>query len=323
MSGLRPPPKQEAPSRIVGRFLFLIVLLAILAAVIWAAVVNQRIPLVETVLLDSVETQGQEIVDGVRIDVSDFGEGDTPVFLLHDVEMTGSGIFTDLEASLGDSVRKVGIDLPGFGLSTRLPGENPGHTVADMADKVVAVIEARSQVPAILVGVGLGGEVAAEISVTRPELVAGLVMIDVDFYSRGTWVQTLERIPWVGMAVTHAFETRGSFSDSAFAPYCEDGGWCPGEGMLRLRDLTTSIVDTTASLNGFRVTDPASDVPSRLGDIAAPSVFVWSQDGVVPEDSVDRVISAVPGIVLERFDVFQAHLEAPDEVAAVIQALIP
>jgi pimeloyl-ACP methyl ester carboxylesterase len=307
----------------VGRILFLIVLLALLAAVIWAAVIHQRIPLVETVSLDSVETQDQEIVDGVTINVSDFGEGDLPVFLLHDVDVTGSAIFTDLEASLGNSVRTVEVDLPGFGLSTRLPGENPGHTVADMASKVSAVIEARSEGPAVLVGVGLGGEVAAEVAVTRPELVAGLVMIDVDFYSRNTWVQTLERIPWFGMAVTYAFEVGGSFSDSAIAPYCDAGGWCPDEAMVRLRGVTASIVDTTASINGFRVTDPASDVPSRLGDITAPTVFVWSQGGRVPEDSVDRVVSAVPGIVLERFDVFQAHLESPAGVADAIRGLIP
>jgi hypothetical protein len=93
--------------------------------------------------------------------------------------------------------------------------------------------------------------------------------------------------------------------------------------MVRLRGVTASIVDTTASINGFRVTDPASDVPSRLGDITAPTVFVWSQGGRVPEDSVDRVVSAVPGIVLERFDVFQAHLESPAGVADAIRGLIP
>jgi pimeloyl-ACP methyl ester carboxylesterase len=141
----------------VGRIFFLIVLLALLAAVIWAAVIHQRIPLVETVSLDSVETQGQEIVDGVTINVSDLGEGVTPVFLLHDVDIAGSAIFSDLAASLGSGVRVVEVDLPGFGLSTRLPGENPGHTVADMADKVSAVIEARSDVPIVLLGVGLGG----------------------------------------------------------------------------------------------------------------------------------------------------------------------
>lgn len=71
------------------------------------------------------------------------------------------------------------------------------------------------------------------------------------------------------------------------------------------------------------MTDPASDVPSRLGVITTPTVFVWSQKGAVPEDSVDRVISVVPGITLERIDAFQAHLDEPGLVAGLIQAMIP
>jgi pimeloyl-ACP methyl ester carboxylesterase len=323
VSGLRPPPKRETPSRIAGRFLFLILLLAVLAAVIWAAVVNQRIPLVENVALDSVETTDHEMVDEVSLNIQDLGESGTPVVLLHDSDLAGLAIFTDLVAALGEDVRTVAVDLPGFGLSTRLPGSGLGHTVADMAKKVSAVIETRSDVPVVIVGVGLGGEVGAEIAVTRPELVAGLAMIDVDFYSSNTWIHSLEKLPWFGMAITYAFETRGTFSESEFAPYCEVGGWCPSDGFQRHRELTTSIVGSTESVNGFRTTPPASDVPSRLGDITAPTVYLWSSDGAVPEDSVDRVVAAVPGIVLERFDAFQAHLDEPDEVAGIVENLLP
>lgn len=323
MSGLRPPPSREAPSRVVGRMLFLIVLLVLLGGVIWAAVVNQRVPLVETVALDGVETALQVPVEDISLNVVDQNESETPVVLLHDVDLIGGAIFTGVRDSLGPNVRTIAIDLPGFGLSTRVPGEDPRHTVANMAMKVSAVLDELTDGPSIFVGVGLGGEVAAEVAVTRPDLVAGLLMIDVDFYGGDTWVQTLERLPWVGRAVTHAFETRGSFSDSASAPYCELGGWCPDDGLIRHRDLTTSIVGSTDSLNGFRVTDPASDVPSRLSDVQTPSAFVWSQKGRVPEDSVDRVIAAVPGISLERIDAFQAHLEDPGNVASIIMGLIP
>lgn len=323
MSGLRPPPKEDSPSRAVGRIIFLVFLLALLGAVIWAAVVQQRIPLVETESLAQVEDRDVETVDELSLNIVEQGSGSTTVVLLHDAEITGAPIFTELVTALGPEVATLGVDLPGFGLSTRLPGADPRHTVADMARKMSAVIEARSETPVILVGVGLGGEVAAEVAVTRPELVAGLVMVDVDFYKGSTWVQKLEQIPWFGTSVTHSVAASGSFSDSNFAPYCEVGGWCPDAAILSYRGLTTSIIETTDSLNGFIVTDPASDVPSRLGAITTPTVFVWSQKGAVPEDSVDRVITVVPGITLERIDTYQAHLDEPGVVAGLIQALLP
>ncbi len=323
MSGLRPPPKEDTPSRAVGRIVFLVFLLVLLGAVIWAAVVQQRIPLVEIQSLDQVEGRVVVTVDDLDLNIVEQGSGATTVVLLHDAEITGSPVFTDIVAALGPEVATLGIDLPGFGLSTRLPGADPRHTVADMARTMTTVIEGRAGAPVILVGVGLGGEVAAEVAVTRPDLVAGLVMVDVDFYERSTWVQRLERIPWFGTAITHAFEASGSFSDSTFAPYCDVGGWCPDATILSQRGLTTSIVATTDSLNGFTVTDPASDVPSRLGVITASTVYVWSQNGAVPENSVDRVIAAVPGITLERIDAYQAHLDQPAVVAGLIQAMIP
>ncbi len=323
MSGLRPPPKEDTPSRAVGRIVFLVFLLALLGAVIWAAVVQQRISLVETQSLAQVEDRDVETVDELDLNIVEQGSGTTTVVLLHDAEITGSPIFTDLVTALGPEVTTLGVDLPGFGLSTRLPGADPRHTVADMAQKMASVIETSSGTPVILVGVGLGGEVAAEVAVTHPDLVAGLVMVDVDFYEGSTWVQRLERIPWFGTSVTHAVEASGSFSASNFAPYCEVGGWCPDAAILTHRALTTSILETTDSLNGFIVTDPASDVPSRLGAITAPTVFVWSQKGAVPEDSVDRVISALPAITLERIDAYQAHLDEPGTVAGLIQAMIP
>lgn len=323
MSGLRPPPKREGPSRVLARFLFLLVLFVGLGVVVWAAVVIQQIPLVEDVALEDVETEDIEVVDGIRINISDRGESPTPTFLLHDIDVTGSAMLTSVVEALGDDVRTVAVDLVGFGLSTRLPGKSVGHTVADMARTLSQVVDTRSDGRAVLVGVGLGAEVAAEIAVTNPGLVAGLVMIDVDFYDDGGWVQSFEKIPWLGLAVTHAFESRGLFSDTTWAPYCDQGGWCPTPGQQRARDLATSIKGTAVSLHGFRNTPPASDVPSRLGDVTAPTILIWSRKGNVPQDSIDRVIGAMSDVSLEEIDAYQAHLEAPEKVAVLIRQLLP
>lgn len=307
----------------MGRILFLVGLLLVLAIIIWAAVVNQRIPLVENELLEEVDSASGEMVDGITINVNEVGTGTVPVFLLHDADITGSPIFTDLVGALGEDVRVVLVDLPGFGLSTRLPGEGPGHTVASMASRVSTVIESRAEGPVVVVGVGLGGEVAAEIAVTKPGIVASLVMIDSDFYADENWVEFLEGVPWIGTAVTLAFEASGSFSESTWAPYCDSDGWCPSAPMIQARSVATSISQTTESLNGFVNTAPASDVPSRLGDVIAPSLFIWSELGPVPENSVDEVVKLMSDLAVERIETFQAHLDEPGQVAALISGMIP
>ncbi|MEX1038873.1 MAG: alpha/beta hydrolase [Acidimicrobiia bacterium] len=302
----------------------LVVLLGMFGVFLWAAVTNQRIPLVEDLRLDAVEGLEFEVTERGTFHVDDRGNGETPVFLFHDVNIAGGVIFESLVSSFDGDVRTVAVDLPGFGFSTRFPFDGPVHTVSGMADRLLPVIEARSDGPVILVGVGLGGEVAAELAATRPDLAAGLVLIDVDLYRHNSGVvQAFERLPWLGTAVTYAFEVSGPFSEPSRHPYCEEGGWCMSVEQSRVRDLAGQIAGTTHSLQAFRSTPAAAVVPSRLVDITAPTVVVWSTDGPVSEDSIDRLVESVSGASLQTFDVFEAVHERAEQVAGLIAGLLP
>lgn len=324
MRGLQPPPKEDTPSRIAARMAVLVVLLMMFGVFIWAAVTNQQIPLVEDLRIDAVEGLEFEVTERATFRLDDRGDGETPVLLLHDVNVAGGVMFESLVDSLEGQARTIAVDLPGFGFSTRFPSEGPVHTVSGMAERLVPVIEARSGGPVVLVGVGFGGKVAAELAASRPDLVAGLVMIDADFYEdHAGWVQAFERMPWLGTAVTHAFEVSGAFSGSSRHPYCEQGGHCMTLQQSRIRGLAEEVAGTSHSLQAFRSTPAAAIVPSRFVDITAPTIVVWSSKGRVSEDSIDRLVEGVAGASLETFDVFEAVHEAPDRVAALIAGLIP
>ncbi len=302
----------------------LVALLLMFGIFIWAAVINQQIPLLEDLRIDAAEGLDFEVTDGATFHVDDRGEGATPVFLLHDTNIVGGALFESVVNSLDGQVRTVAVDLPGFGFSTRFPFEGSVHTVSGMAERLVPVIEARSAGPVLLVGVGMGGKVAAEVAASRPDLVAGLVLIDTDFYDdHSGWVQAFERVPWLGTAVTHAFEVSGAFSESSRHPYCEEGGHCLTVQQSRVRDLAEDIAGTSHSLQAFRSTPAAAIVPSRFVDISAPTVVVWSTEGRVSEDSIDRLVGGIAGSSLETLEVFEAVHEAPDRVAALITGLIP
>jgi pimeloyl-ACP methyl ester carboxylesterase len=303
---------------LVARFVGLIFLLAIAGTAIWAVVTNQRIDLIEVASTDELDRTAFTTSDGTALAFVAEGSGTVPVILLHDFDVAGGVLWDSVVASLGDQVTALRIDLPGFGLSDRVPQEGSTHTVAVMAEMVSEVVGDRFDGPVVFAGVGLGGEVAAEIAVIHPEIVSGLVMVDVDFDQADGWIVFLEKLPFYGIPVTFSFEGAGQFSASQWAPNCSSGGWCPTQDQAARRDVAETVVDTSESLRAFRRTPAASLVPSKLNEIKAPTFFVWSQEGNVPRESVDSVLEALPDMQVEVVPAWKAHLEAPEVVASAI-----
>ena len=323
MSSLRPPPKADAPTRVVARFAGLVLLLALAGSAIWAVVTSQRIDLIEVATTQDLDRTEVVTSDGTVLHVTQEGSGAVPVVLLHDVDVAGGILWDGVVAALGTDATSLRIDLPGFGLSDRVPEEGSRHTVAVMAEMVSEVVEGRFEGPVVFAGVGLGGEVAAEIAVIRPELTAGLVLVDVDFDKSDGWIEFLEKLPFYGRPVTFSVEGAGRFAANRWAPNCEGGGWCPTLEQVQERDLAETLEDTSESIRAFRRTPAASLVPSKLNEITAPTYYVWSQEGDVPRESVDLVLEALPEMQVEVVPVWKAHLEAPDVVANAIVTVNP
>ncbi|HLF59918.1 MAG TPA: alpha/beta hydrolase [Acidimicrobiia bacterium] len=316
---LQPPPKAPAaPTRVAARLVGLILLMAVAGTVIWAVVTNQRIDLIEVTAIEELDRTVVDTSYGTALSVVQQGEGATQVILLHDADVAGGILWDAVVADLGADVTAVRIDLPGFGLSDRVPEEGSQHTVAVMAEMVAELAEARFDGPVVFAGVGLGGEVAAEIGVTYPDLVVGLVLVDVDFNESGDWVEFMEKLPFFGPPVTFSFEGAGRFSAGRWAPNCGDGGWCPTPDQVSARDRAETVQNTTESIRSYRKTPAASVVPSKLNEITAPTYFIWSEEGDVPQESVDLVVEALPDMEVKAVPVWKAHLEAPDVVANAI-----
>lgn len=305
--------------------MFVLIILVIAAGVIiWTAVTEQRIELIEDVTIEELGLEPMVTADGTELNVVEEGEGGTPLVLLHDIDVAGGIIWDGVVSSLDGSFRITRVDLPGFGLSQRITSAGTRHTVASMAEQLVSGLEQRLGGPVLIAGVGLGGEVGAEIAVNRPDLVTGLVMVDVDFYKDEGWAEFVQGLPWVGKAATFALETAGPFAAGRWAPHCEEGGWCPTQEQIEARDVAETIVGTSESIRAFHRTPAASQVPSKLSEITAPVLYIWSQAGAVPRESVDRVQAALPQADFEVFpEVWKAHLDQPAEVASLIASFSP
>lgn len=318
---LQKPPSQDRPSRAAARILVLLILAASAGVVIYTAVTNQRADLTEDRRTAGLELEDSVTIDGIRLNIVEDEGGPEPVVILHDFEVTGGLTLDDLSASLGDAYHGVRIDLPGFGYSDRLPSQGPQHTVAVMAQNIAAWLEERYGEPVLVIGVELGGQIAAELAHTYPATVEGVVMVDVDFSARPSFEESLQALPWLGKAATFTWETGGRYALDNWAPHCEMGGWCPTDAELAERATIVKLEDTTDSLWSFRRTPTAALAPANLSEISTPAVYVWSTSGDVPQDSVDRIADEWAGIQVSESATFAAHLEDPATVAAALSSL--
>ena len=76
---------------------------------------------------------------------------------------------------------------------------------------------------------------------------------------------TIERLPWVGRAVTFTFETGGRFATDIWTPNCADGGWCPNQNQIASREIATTIQGSTDSIRSFLRTQPSSLAVRSVG----------------------------------------------------------
>lgn len=112
-------------------------------------------------------------IAGVATVLLEGGQG-PPVVLLHG-QGGWAGIWTDLAAGLVSTHHVVAPDLPGLGASSALA---PGATTARVLAWLAELIHKKCSVAPTLVGVSLGGSIAARFAASHGENLSSLVLVD-------------------------------------------------------------------------------------------------------------------------------------------------
>jgi 3-oxoadipate enol-lactonase len=222
---------------------------------------------------------------------------------LHYVQR-GSGDDVVLLAGLGDAhdawdaqieafsarFRVTAIDNRGVGQSSLPDGE---FTVADMARDAGGALDALGIVSAHVAGFSMGGAIAQELALARPDLVRSLLL-------NGTWcksdaflIATLRSICW---QATVADDAR-SFFESFLC-------WCYSPAVFADGRIEQFIVaglehphpqDGEAFLRTARAIE-SHDTESRLGAIAAPTlIVVGGEDILCPPRHSHALAAGIPG----------------------------
>ncbi len=236
---------------------------------------------------------------GRRVSVLTMGSG-PDVLLIHGLGGAKSSFF-DTAATLSRDYRVHALDLPGFGSSSK-PATAP-YTARWFADTVCDTMDALGISRAHVAGNSMGGRVAIELGLRRPERVASLVLLcpAVAFVKRTYHPIVRALRPELGLLPHHFSRDKVTehfwslFADpDAIDPSVADVVVdefqriyaSPGGRIAFLSAARNIYLDAPYGRNGFY---------GRLSQLETPALFVWgSHDRVIPPAFAQHVARWLP-----------------------------
>jgi 3-oxoadipate enol-lactonase len=244
--------------------------------------------------------------DGVDLYYERAGAG-PPMLLVMGLGMNATGWWRTIPI-LARDFTVLSFDNRGVGRSGRPPGP---YSIAQMADDAVAVLDAAGVEAAHVYGVSLGGMVAQEIALRRPERVLGLVLAattpggehavapdaeTLAFFHRRSQMPAEEAV-WASVPYNYAARTR------------RDGGQRIAEDIAqRLRfpiEPEPYVAQLAAALG--------HDAYERLGAVSHPTLVLHgAEDRMVHPDNARLLAERIPAAQLQLWEQ-TGHLLFTDE----------
>jgi pimeloyl-ACP methyl ester carboxylesterase len=206
-------------------------------------------------------------------------EPDGTIVLLHGASGAQGDMMVTLGSRLVDRYRVIAIDRPGHGWSDR-PGGRADAAPARQAALIHEVLVAIGVEHAVVVAHSLGGSVATRLTLDRPELVSGLVLLAPATHpwpGGVAWYYTPATTPVLGTLFTHTLAMPLGLAvfdraiDAVFAPQTPPEAYAEAAGarlVLRPREFQANAEDVKDLLGYVR------EQASRYGTIKAPTVII-------------------------------------------------
>jgi len=253
-----------------------------------------------------------------------------PLVLLHGLGATNASLLP-LLWNLAEDYRVIAPDLPGFGASAAPRGTYSAAWFMPWLRDFCRQVGATHPV---LIGNSLGGRVALEAGLTRPDDFAGLVLLcpAPAFRRLRQWVPVV-RVVRPGLArvafpvghrfVVGAIRTMFAKPDRLPQPWYDSAA----DEFLRVNASPAHRVAFFATMRAIYLDEAFGDRGfwTRLPSLTPPALFVWGdRDRLVPASFARHVDAALPGatsVVLEDSG-HVPQFEHPARTAALVREFL-
>lgn len=246
---------------------------------------------------------------GARIYWKLDGSEDKPALVLLNSIGTDMSLWDAAMPGLLASFRTLRIDTRGHGASDAPEGE---YTLPMLADDVTAVMDAAGIERAAIAGVSLGGMIAMELALSRPQRVSAIALICTSATMDSTvWRDRIAQVRSGGTA---------SIADAALQRFLSPA-FTAGQPAVAASLKRNLIAQSSQGYAGAGAAIRDMDLIGRLPGIACPVLVVTGQRDVSTPfiGHGEKLLAAIPGANHAHLDC--SHLAPVENPAALIGAL--
>jgi pimeloyl-ACP methyl ester carboxylesterase len=258
---------------------------------------------VETVARSQPLAGREVVVAGLQLHTSEGGSGTPPFVVLH--HSTGP-LWTPFYDALAAHRAVVAPDLSGYGRSQR---PDAARSPRDLAILWLRALDELEPDPVHIVGLGLGGWIAAEIATMAPRRLASMTLVGAaGVKPRNGFIHDPMMSSWTDYA------RLGFHDESRFEKVI---GSEPSDDLITLWDHSREM---TARVT-WKPWMWSVQLPSLLRGVATPSLVVWGRhDQIVPMDCGEQYCELLADARLEIVEDagHTVDLEQPELLARLI-----
>ena len=250
---------------------------------------------------------------GARIYWKLEGTDDKPALVLLNSIGTDLGLWDAAMPALLTTFRVLRLDTRGHGASDAPGGD---YSLALLADDVAAVMDRAGIPQAAIAGVSLGGMIAMELALSRPERVSALALICTS--------ATMDKTAWQDRITKVRSGGTAAIADLAMQRFLSPA-FSAGQPAITESVRRNLVAMNSEGYAGAGAAIRDMELIGRIPSLTCPTlVIVGERDASTPfAGHGENLLAAMPGATLERLDCGHlAPLEAPAALAGALRAFL-
>ena len=250
---------------------------------------------------------------GTRIYWKLEGAEDKPALVLLNSIGTDMSLWDGAMPALLAAFRVLRLDARGHGASDAPNGD---YSLALLADDVASVMDAAGIAQAAVAGVSLGGMIAMELALSRPERVSALALICTS--------ATMDKAAWQDRITKVRAGGTAAIADLAMQRFLSPG-FTTGQPAIVESVRRNLVAMNSEGYAGAGAAIRDMELIGRIPSLACPTlIVVGDRDASTPfAGHGENLLAAIPGATLERLDCGHlAPLEAPAALAGALRAFL-